>query len=159
VKVAVLGAGAIGAYVGAALHRGGSEVHLVARGAHLQALRRDGVRVKSPRGDFTAYPHATDDPREIGPVDYVFLGLKARSYASSGPLLEPLLHDRTALIAGQNGYPLVVLPQAGRAVRGTADRGRRPGRRHLCGHGDGAGDRLRGVPGDGHRVAGSHPAP
>jgi 2-dehydropantoate 2-reductase len=105
VKVAVLGAGAIGAYVGAALHRGGSEVHLVARGAHLQALRRDGVQVKSPRGDFAAHPHATDDPREIGPVDYVFLGLKAHSYASCGTLLEPLLHERTALIAGQNGIP------------------------------------------------------
>jgi 2-dehydropantoate 2-reductase len=105
VKVAVLGAGAIGAYVGAALHRGGCEVHLVARGPHLQALRKNGVQVKSPRGDFTAYAHATDDPREIGPVDYVFLGLKAHSYASSGPLLEPLLHDRTALIAGQNGIP------------------------------------------------------
>jgi 2-dehydropantoate 2-reductase len=105
VKVAVLGAGAIGAYVGAALHRGGSEVHLVARGSHLRALREDGVQVKSPRGDFTAHPHATDDPREIGPVDYVFLGLKAHSYATSGALLEPLLHEHTALIAGQNGIP------------------------------------------------------
>jgi 2-dehydropantoate 2-reductase len=105
VKIAVLGAGAIGAYVGAALHRGGSEVHLVARGAQLRALRRDGVQVKSPRGDFTAHPHATDDPSEIGPVDYVFLGLKAHSYASCGALLEPMLHERTALIAGQNGIP------------------------------------------------------
>jgi 2-dehydropantoate 2-reductase len=105
VKVAVLGAGAIGAYVGAALHRGGSEVHLIARGAHLEALRRHGVQVKSDRGDFAAHPNATDDPREIGSVDYVFLGLKAHSYATSGSLLEPLLHDRTALIAGQNGIP------------------------------------------------------
>ncbi|PRX96494.1 2-dehydropantoate 2-reductase [Allonocardiopsis opalescens] len=104
-KVAVLGAGAIGAYVGAALSRAGAEVHLIARKAHLEALRRDGVRVLSPRGDFTAHPHATDDPNEVGPVDYVFLGLKANSYASSGPLLNPLLHDTTAVIAAQNGIP------------------------------------------------------
>ncbi|MFE7389717.1 ketopantoate reductase family protein [Streptomyces sp. NPDC057582] len=65
-KVAVVGAGAIGAYVGAALHRAGPEVHLIARGPHLAAMRRDGVRVLSPRGDFTARPAATDDPSEVG---------------------------------------------------------------------------------------------
>jgi len=104
-RTAVLGAGAIGAYVGAALARGGTEVHLVARGAHLEALRNGGVRVLSPRGDFEAHPPATDDTSEIGPVDYVFLGLKANSYADAGPLLEPLMHDSTAVIAGQNGIP------------------------------------------------------
>ena len=104
-RTAVLGAGAIGAYVGAALARGGTEVHLVARGEHLEALRRDGVRVLSKRGDFAAHPPATDDPSEIGPVDVVFLGLKANSYASAGPLLEPLLHEDTAVVAGQNGIP------------------------------------------------------
>jgi 2-dehydropantoate 2-reductase len=105
VKVAVLGAGAIGAYVGAALARGGTEVHLVARGEHLEALRRDGVRVLSSRGDFAARPPATDDPSEIGPVDVVFLGLKAHSYATAGPLLEPLMHEETAVVAAQNGIP------------------------------------------------------
>ncbi|MGW9030827.1 2-dehydropantoate 2-reductase [Streptomyces sp. NPDC055722] len=104
-KIAVLGAGAIGAYVGAALHRGGAEVHLIARGEHLRAMRAHGVHVRSPRGDFVARPHATDDPAEIGPVDYVFLGLKAHSYPSSGPLVAPLLGDRTAVVAGQNGIP------------------------------------------------------
>ena len=104
-KVAVLGAGAIGAYVGAALDRGGAEVHLIARGAHLAALRRDGVRVLSPRGDFAAKPHAADDPAEVGDVDYVFLGLKAHSYATCGPLLEPLLGPETAVVAAQNGIP------------------------------------------------------
>ncbi|WP_203183598.1 2-dehydropantoate 2-reductase [Streptomyces pratensis] len=104
-KVAVVGAGAIGAYVGAALHRAGAEVHLIARGPHLAAMRRDGVRVLSPRGDFTARPAATDDPSEVGPVDYVFLGLKANSYAASGPLVHPLMHEDTAVIAAQNGIP------------------------------------------------------
>ncbi|MBC6467845.1 2-dehydropantoate 2-reductase [Actinomadura alba] len=104
-RVAVVGAGAIGAYVGAALDRAGVDVQLVARGAHLEAIRRDGVRVLSPRGDFTVHPPATDDPSEIGPVDYVFLGLKANSYAASGPLVHPLLKDDTAVIAAQNGIP------------------------------------------------------
>ncbi|OPF81363.1 2-dehydropantoate 2-reductase [Streptomyces antioxidans] len=106
-KVAVVGAGAIGAFVGAALHRAGAEVHLLARGPHLAALRAGGVVVRSPRPDlgFTAHPAATDDPADIGPVDYVFLGLKATSYAACGPLVHPLLHDRTAVIAAQNGIP------------------------------------------------------
>jgi len=104
-RVAVLGAGAIGAYVGAALHRAGVEVQLIARRDHLAAIRRDGLRVLSPRGDFHVRPHATDDPSEIGPVDYVFLGLKAHAYADAGPLIRPLLHDGTAVIAAQNGIP------------------------------------------------------
>ncbi|HET6501328.1 MAG TPA: 2-dehydropantoate 2-reductase [Amycolatopsis sp.] len=104
-KVAVLGAGAIGAYVGASLCRAGVEVHLIARGPHLAAIRESGVRVHSPRGDFTAHPNATNDPGEIGPVDHVFLGLKANQYASAGPMVEPLLHERTTIIAAQNGIP------------------------------------------------------
>ncbi len=104
-KVAVLGAGAIGAYVGAALSRGGADVHLVARGEHLEAMRRDGVTVLSPRGDFRAHPRASADPARIGPVDIVFLGLKAYSYAAAGPLLEPLLKPGTGVVAAQNGIP------------------------------------------------------
>lgn len=104
-KVAVLGAGAIGAYVGAALCRAGVEVHLVARGPQLAALRRSGVIVHSPRGDWVAHPHATDDTTDIGPVDHVFLGLKANAYAMAGPMVRPLLHETTTLIGAQNGIP------------------------------------------------------
>jgi 2-dehydropantoate 2-reductase len=87
------------------LARGGADVSLIARNEHLDAMRRDGVLVLSPRGDFEAHPPATDDPREVGPVDFVFLGLKANSYADAGPLLEPLMHEETAVIAAQNGIP------------------------------------------------------
>lgn len=104
-KVAVLGAGAIGAYVGASLARGGADVALIARGEHLQALRSSGVRVLSPRGDFHVDVLATDDPDEIGPVDHVILGLKAHDYAGCGPLLAPLLGPDTAVVAAQNGIP------------------------------------------------------
>lgn len=126
-RVAVVGAGAIGAYVGASLARGGADVHLVARGENLEAMRRDGVRVVSDRGDFTANPPATDDPSEIGPVDIVFLGLKAHSYATAGPLLEPLMHEETAVVAAQNGIPWWYFhgldgPHAGRRIE-TVDPG------------------------------------
>ncbi|HTF48850.1 MAG TPA: 2-dehydropantoate 2-reductase [Pseudonocardia sp.] len=104
-RVAVLGAGAIGAYVGASLCRAGVEVHLVARGPHLAAMRQHGVQVRSPRGDFQARPYATDKPEEIGPVDHVFLGLKANAYAAAGPLVEPLLGPHTTVIGAQNGIP------------------------------------------------------
>lgn len=104
-KVAVVGAGAIGAYVGAALHRGGADVHLIARGEHLAAMRQNGITVRSPRGDFHAQPHSTEDPAEIGPVDIVFLGLKAYSYAGAGHLIRPLLRPGTGVVAAQNGIP------------------------------------------------------
>jgi 2-dehydropantoate 2-reductase len=61
--------------------------------------------VVSPRGDFVAHPHATDDPSQIGPVDHVVLGVKAHAYATAGPMVAPLLHERTTLIAAQNGIP------------------------------------------------------
>ena len=120
-RVAVVGAGAIGAYVGAALHRGGADVHLLARGEHLAAMRSRGVTVLSPRGDFHADPHATDDPSSIGPVDIVFLGLKAYSYRDAGPLLAPLLRPETGVVAAQNGIPWWYFhglpgPYAGRRV-------------------------------------------
>src|SRR4051794_8722796 len=104
-RVAVLGAGAIGAYVGAALARGGTDVHLIARGENLEAMRRNGVKVLSDRGDLGAQPPATDDASEVGPVDFVSPGVKASSYAPCGNLLEPLLGDDPAVIAAQNGIP------------------------------------------------------
>jgi 2-dehydropantoate 2-reductase len=63
------------------------------------------VQVLSPGGDFRAQPPATDDPREIGPVDVVVLGLKAHDYATAQPLLDPLLGANTAVVAAQNGIP------------------------------------------------------
>jgi 2-dehydropantoate 2-reductase len=127
-RIAVLGAGAIGAYVGAALARGGADVHLIARGDNLDAIRRSGVRVRSPRGDFEAHPPATDDSREVGPVDFVFLGLKAHSYASCGSMLEPLQHEDTAVVPAQNGIPWWYFhrlegPYEGRRIEAVDPRG------------------------------------
>lgn len=104
-KLAVLGAGAIGAYVGAALARGGSEVTLIARGAQLRALQEHGVQVLSPRGDFQARSEATDEIEAVADADAVFIGLKAYSLPELAPRLAAALGPRTAVIAAQNGIP------------------------------------------------------
>jgi len=104
-RFAVVGAGAIGAYVGASLSRGGAEVVLIARGAHLAALRDRGVTVKSERGDFTAHPEATDTIASVGPVDVVVLAVKAHQIAPIVDDLRALYHEQTAVISMQNGIP------------------------------------------------------
>ena len=104
-RFAVLGAGAIGAYVGAALARGGADVTLIARGAHLAAMRSRGVRVLSPRGDFTAHPRATDELAAVADAEVVFVALKAYSLPDIAPRLGPLLAPGSAAIWAQNGIP------------------------------------------------------
>ncbi len=104
-KFAVLGAGAIGAYVGAAIARGGADVTLIARGAHLAAMAEHGVQVLSPRGDFTAHPRATGDLAAVADADVVFVALKAYSLPEIAPRLGKLLAPSAATIWAQNGIP------------------------------------------------------
>jgi 2-dehydropantoate 2-reductase len=105
VRFAVVGAGAIGAYVGASLARGGHNVTLVARGAHLAAMRERGVTVRSPRGDFSAHPAATDDVRGVGTVDVAILALKAHQLTAMAESLRGLFSADTVVVAMQNGIP------------------------------------------------------
>ncbi len=104
-RFAIYGAGAIGAYLGAKLAAAGEDVSLIARGPHLRALQEHGVRVRSPDGDFEAKPLATDDPREVGEVDYLVLAVKAHGLTAIAPLLAPLIGDDTAVVPAQNGIP------------------------------------------------------
>jgi 2-dehydropantoate 2-reductase len=104
-KFAVLGAGAIGAYVGAALARGGSDVTLIARGPHLEAMRQHGVRVMSPRGDFEAHPAATDDLDALTQADVAFVALKAYSLPALAQRIGGALGPETVVIPAQNGIP------------------------------------------------------
>lgn len=104
-KIAIVGAGAIGAFLGAKLALSGEDVYLIARGPHLRAMQADGVRVRSPEGDFEAHPTATDDYESIGPVDFVFLTVKAHSLTGIAPNLAPLLGPNTAVVSAQNGIP------------------------------------------------------
>ena len=102
-KIAVYGAGGIGGYFGGRLARAGADVHLVARGDHLDALRRDGLRVESVRGDFEVDLPATDDPADIGPCDHVLFTVKSFDTEAAARELQPLLHEETAVISLQNG--------------------------------------------------------
>jgi 2-dehydropantoate 2-reductase len=105
VNFAILGAGAVGAYVGAALDRGGADVTLIARGEHLRAMREQGVRVVSERGDFAAHPRATDDWEVLRDADVVVLGLKAYTLPGIAPKLGALLKPGATVVAAQNGIP------------------------------------------------------
>lgn len=102
-KFAVFGAGGIGAYLGARLSDAGHEVHLVARGAHLAALRAEGLHVESVAGDTTVELPATDDPADIGPCDYVLFCVKGYDTRDAATDLSPLLGKNTAVVSFQNG--------------------------------------------------------
>lgn len=112
-RYAVVGAGAIGAYVGASIARAGGDVTLIARGAHLAAIRQQGVTVRSERGDFQVTVPATDDAREHGPFDCLIVALKANQLAAMLPAIEPLCHAHTQVVAMQNGLPWWYFQQHG----------------------------------------------
>ncbi len=104
-KFAVVGAGAIGAYLGAHLARSGEEVVLIARGPHLAAMREHGVRVESPDEVFVAHPDCTDDVNAIGDADTVFLTVKAHALPGLAPAVGAALKPDAALLPAQNGIP------------------------------------------------------
>ena len=102
-RIAVMGAGAVGGYLGALLARAGHEVSLIARGQHLQAIRDSGLQVRSEQGEFTAQVRATDQPSEVGPVDLVIHAVKTYHNPEAVPLLRPLLEGKTTVLCVQNG--------------------------------------------------------
>jgi 2-dehydropantoate 2-reductase len=104
-RLAVVGAGAIGGYVGACLARGGCEVTLIARRAHLEAIRDHGIRVFGADDDFLVHPRATDDIGAVSDAEVVFLGLKAYSLPEVADALHHALRPGVPVIAGQNGIP------------------------------------------------------
>jgi 2-dehydropantoate 2-reductase len=101
----VAGAGAIGAYVGGRMAQAGFDVTLFARGPHLRAMQEHGVQVRSPEGDFVGRPAIAGSLEEVGPVDVVFLGVKAHGLAQLAPLLKPVLGPDTTVVSTQNGIP------------------------------------------------------
>jgi len=103
VKVAVFGAGGVGGYFGGRLAQAGADVHFIARGAHLAALRQRGLVVRSTLGDFEARVAATDDPSDIGTCDFVLFCVKAYDTESAAATLPPMLGDHTAVVSLQNG--------------------------------------------------------
>lgn len=103
-KIAVMGAGALGCYFGGRLAAAGADIAFIARGAHLEALRRDGLRVESPLGDLhLPEVAATDDPAEVGPVDFVLFLVKLYDTETAARAMRPLLGPETAVLTLQNG--------------------------------------------------------
>jgi 2-dehydropantoate 2-reductase len=105
VKIVIVGAGAIGGYIGARLARAGADVVLFARGPHLAAMQERGLRVISPDGDFEVRPALAGDLTAIGACDVVFLGVKAHSLTTLAPSLPVLFGPDTIVVSTQNGIP------------------------------------------------------
>jgi 2-dehydropantoate 2-reductase len=102
-RVAVFGAGGVGAYLGSRLMKAGAGVHLVARGKHLDVLRKSGLTLLTPDGDEKWHMAATDDPASIGIVDTVLFAVKSYDTEAAARQLKPLLGNRTAVVDLQNG--------------------------------------------------------
>lgn len=105
-KICIYGAGAIGGYLGAELKAAGADVSLVARGPHLEAIRRNGLTLITEDGaSRTLAVPASDDPAELGRQDYVVITLKAHSVPPAVDRFAPLLGAATAIVTAQNGVP------------------------------------------------------
>jgi len=104
VRIAVMGTGGIGGYFGGRLAEGGAEVAFIARGRMLEALKKDGLRIKSQLGDLHLRSvAATDDPKQLSPVDLVVFGVKLWDTEEAARLIKPLVSGDTAVISFQNG--------------------------------------------------------
>ena len=140
-RFVVFGAGALGGYIGVRLLQAGQEVAFVARGAHLDALRRTGLRLTGVEGEAALPPvEASDDPATLPPADAVLFCVKMYDVATAAALLPPLLRDGAAVLTVQNGIeaPDIVAAtvgadavQAGTAFFGGYIAG--PGHVHLSG--------------------------
>ena len=103
-RIAVMGAGAVGGYFGARLAAAGASVAFVARGRHLAAIRADGLRIDSASGNLHLRDvQVTDDPAAIGPVDIVLFAVKLWDTEEGAAAVRPLVGPETAVIALQNG--------------------------------------------------------
>jgi 2-dehydropantoate 2-reductase len=102
-RFAVLGSGAVGGYYGASLARAGHDVTLLARGAHLEAIRARGLSIKSPLGDLVVPVAAESDPALVGPVDVVIFAVKTYDNETALPMLAPMMGPRTVVLSLQNG--------------------------------------------------------
>src|SRR5215475_8216737 len=104
-KICIYGAGAIGGYLGVQLARAGVDVSLVARGAHLAAMRRNGLKLLIGDEERVVHPRCTDNPAELGRQDFVIICLKAHSITAVIDRMKPLLGPQTRIVTAVNGIP------------------------------------------------------
>lgn len=104
-KICIYGAGAIGGYLGVDLALAGADVSLIARGAHLQAMRANGLKLQQGGEERVAQVKATDTPADLGPQDYVIVTLKSHQAWEVADQMAPLLGPDTAVVTAMNGVP------------------------------------------------------
>ena len=117
-KFCIYGAGAIGGYLAVELALAGHEVCVIARGAHLAAIRENGLKLIIGGHGKTARVAASEDPREFGPQDYVICALKAHQAYECAPRFAPLLGPATAVVTAMNGIPWWYFYSAGNRFDG-----------------------------------------
>ena len=104
-KIAIYGAGAIGGYLAVPLALAGHDVTCIARGAHLAAMKENGLKLIIDGEEKVAHCRFTDNPAEAGVQDYVIVALKSHQAYESAEALVPLLGDNTAVVTAMNGVP------------------------------------------------------
>lgn len=102
-RVTVIGTGGVGGYFGGRLVQAGADVTFLARGAHLEALKKDGLQVRSIRGDFRVPVRATDDPSSVDPADVVLVTVKSYDNDAALEMLPSLVGEQGAVASLQNG--------------------------------------------------------
>lgn len=103
-KILIMGTGGVGGYYGGLLAQQGNEVTFISRGAHLYAIRHEGLKVKSVHGDFHVFPaNATEDPAKVEPVDLVLFCVKTYSTDESTEAIRPVVGPETVVLSLQNG--------------------------------------------------------
>ena len=118
-KVCIFGAGAIGGFLGVQLAQAAADVSLVARGAHLAAIRSHGLRLQIDNEERVARLPCTDDPRELGCQDFVIIALKAHSITGAVDGIKALLGPQSSLVTASNGLPYWYFHRAGGPLRGA----------------------------------------
>ena len=107
-RIAVMAAGAVGGYFGARMAAAGHDVFFIARGAHLEAIKKNGLKIESVHGDLhLPKPNVTDDPKTVGPVDIVLFAVKLWDTEKAAELARPLVGPDTRVITLQNGVDSV----------------------------------------------------
>ena len=104
-KLCIYGAGAIGGLIGAELSLAGSDVTLIARGPHLEAIRQNGLTLINLDETRVVYPVAIANPEDAGPQDYIVITLKAHSVPGIVEAIQPLIGAETTVVWGVNGVP------------------------------------------------------
>ena len=118
-KICIFGAGAIGGYMGVKLAQVGADVSLVARGPHLKAMKKNGLRLIEEGNDTTVPVTASENPEDLGIQDYVVITLKAHSVPLIVNKMEPLINKKTTIVSGVNGIPWWYFHKVGGEFEGT----------------------------------------